>query len=384
LAAPTIPSAIAQFLAHMRNVKKRSEATIGKYEELFADLQEFTDKLGLQYAKQLDTPTLLVFYSAWVARDRKGNVIFDSNGDKVPLCASTIRVRLERLRTFGKFMASHRWHEENPADDDSLSPPDVPDKEGEPYSVEEMLAILAAIRQFISKARTPIVRVAWQRIYAMTLLMRYAGMAISDALLAGPANLIDGCIVYRRLKTRNCKRSFTITVPLPAEVLALLQNSVECPPKSERYWFWSGQGELETAAKDASEMFSRRSNPAEGIPEGVYERAKIEGGHSHRFRHTFAVENLKAGVHPKVVARFMGHASSATTERYYSRWTQPWQQAAEQQLTKAHSVDPLLCSTDRRPVARGRKAHGQAGHRGGLVGSPSCSPVGSPEGAVRP
>jgi len=72
---------------------------------------------------------------------------------------------------------------------------------------------------------------------------------------------------------------------------------------SQRYWFWSGQGSLETARKEWSEKLAR-----------VFEDGKIKG-HAYQFRDTFAVELLKAEVPIERVSVLLGQASVRITEK---------------------------------------------------------------------
>jgi integrase len=59
----------------------------------------------------------------------------------------------------------------------------------------------------------------------------------------------------------------------------------------------------------------------------VFER-RVPPGHAHRFRDTFAVELLKAGVPMERVSVLLGHSSIKVTEKHYS----PWVRARQEQL----------------------------------------------------
>ena len=56
--------------------------------------------------------------------------------------------------------------------------------------------------------------------------------------------------------------------------------------------------------------------------------AEIPHGHAHRFRDTFAVGLLQAGVPMDRVSALLGHSSIKVTERHYS----PWVRARQEQL----------------------------------------------------
>jgi integrase len=67
---------------------------------------------------------------------------------------------------------------------------------------------------------------------------------------------------------------------------------------SRQYWFWSGSEELETAITNWRARLHR-----------LCELAKIPDGHAHRFRDTFAVELLLAGVPIEWVSILLGRQS---------------------------------------------------------------------------
>jgi hypothetical protein len=55
---------------------------------------------------------------------------------------------------------------------------------------------------------------------------------------------------------------------------------------------------------------------------GVFDTAGIPDSHAHRFRDTFAVGLLQAGVPIERVSVLLGHSSMKMTEKYYSPWVQ--------------------------------------------------------------
>jgi site-specific recombinase XerD len=48
----------------------------------------------------------------------------------------------------------------------------------------------------------------------------------------------------------------------------------------------------------------------------VFAAAKVENGHSHRFRHTFATELLKQGVSTLMVATLFGNAEQIVIKHH--------------------------------------------------------------------
>lgn len=50
----------------------------------------------------------------------------------------------------------------------------------------------------------------------------------------------------------------------------------------------------------------------------LFELAKVQDGHAHRFRDTFAVELLLSGVPIERVSVLLGHSSVRVTEKHYA------------------------------------------------------------------
>ena len=69
--------------------------------------------------------------------------------------------------------------------------------------------------------------------------------------------------------------------------------------------------------------------------------AEIPDGHAHRFRDTFALELLLAGISIERVSVLLGHQSVRITERHYSPWAKSRQEQLEADLRKAWKRDPL-------------------------------------------
>jgi hypothetical protein len=116
-------------------------------------------------------------------------------------------------------------------------------------------------------------------------------------------------------------RKFTLLVSMPVgnvtstgPVVAPVGTVVEI---SERYFFWTGEAKIDSATGDWQRTLK-----------GVFELADIPDGHAHRFRDTFAVGLLQAGVPIERVSVLLGHSSIKVTEKYYS----PWVRARQEQL----------------------------------------------------
>ena len=81
------------------------------------------------------------------------------------------------------------------------------------------------------------------------------------------------------------------------------------PHSSLRYFFWTGKSTVRSAKGKWQRRLQR-----------LFELAKVPNGHAHRFRDTFSVELLLAGVPIERVSILLGHQSVRITEKHYAPW----------------------------------------------------------------
>src|SRR6202040_4047022 len=100
-------------------------------------------------------------------------------------------------------------------------------------------------------------------------------------------------------------------------------------------FFWSGMGKRETVICDWQMRLKK-----------VFDSAEVSKGDgnaiSHRFRDTFAVELLLAGVPIERVSILLGHQSIRVTERHYNPWVRSRQEQLEADVASAWKHDPVL------------------------------------------
>jgi integrase len=114
---------------------------------------------------------------------------------------------------------------------------------------------------------------------------------------------------------------------------------------TEQRDFWSGAGKLATAVR----VWETRLRK-------VFDLARIPDGHAHRFRDTFAVELLLAGVPMERVSVLLGHSSIRVTERHYSPWVRSRQEQLEADIASAWNRDPMvLLETKGTPEVHGMR-----------------------------
>jgi integrase/recombinase XerD len=79
----------------------------------------------------------------------------------------------------------------------------------------------------------------------------------------------------------------------------------------------------------------------------VFEDAKIDNDHAHRFRDMFATGLLFAGVPLERVFILLGHQGLKITEKHYSPRIREWQRQAEAGVRRTWAQDPVMLLADR-------------------------------------
>jgi len=160
------------------------------------------------------------------------------------------------------------------------------------------------------------------RLRAMTLLMRWSGLRIRDAITLERHRIQGDSLLLYQAKTGT-----PAYVPLPPYLVQALENLPPSPKPNPRYFFWSGNGKPKSAVADLQRSYRRLFELADiRRPDGERKRC-----HPHMFRDTFAVEMLLAGVPIDQVSLLLGHASVKVTEKSYA----PFVKARQLQLQES-------------------------------------------------
>lgn len=277
--APTIRGAVAKFLEDCE-ARKLGWESMRKYRDLLDDrFLPWAEQKGLTNLRQISVDSLRQFRQSW------------NDG---PLYATK---NLERMRAFFRFCCQAGWIKQNPAL--AVKPPKVTQAPTLPFSRDEMKRILAACSEYRGNK---------DRIKAFALTMRYTGLRIGDAIRLSKSQVSDGRVFVRTAKTGQ-----PVTVPVPPEVittLAKIENG------SDRY-FWTGKN-IRSAVANWSRYLGR-----------LFELAKVDDGHSHRFRDTCAVELLLAGASVEDVATILGNTPQVVSKHYA-----PWVKERQDRLEK--------------------------------------------------
>ena len=284
----TILEAKNDFLKDAESGRRLGESTLRKYRLMLRHLEDFAAKKGLLYMKQLDGEALREFRDSWKLSPR------------------TALKKLERVKAFFRFASENDWIGTNPA---RLvrGPANIRDTQKLPFEPAEIERIMEACRQVQLQGCTN------DDLVAFVLVLRYSGLRIGDASM----------LTLERFKENDLflytqKSGTHVYVPLPPFVMSLVRA---IKPRHGQYLF---TGPHSLRMETASDLWRRKLGQ-------VFTKAKIQGGHPHRFRHTFAVELLKKGVPVEEVSILLGHSSVRITEKHYASWV-----PARQEILKSH------------------------------------------------
>jgi integrase/recombinase XerD len=302
----TIEHACDEFLRDAR-ARELREPTLYKYRLLFRRLKEFAAAEGFRYVIELNLDNVRAFRAGWP----------DHN-----LAAMK---KLERLRAFFRFCTDSNWIADNPAK--KLKNPKITDSPTLPFSREQMTRILAACHDYPDRANAP-------RVLALILLLRYSGLRIRDAVTLARERVRDGKLFLYTAKTGTA-----VWCPLPAIVTDALDAIA-----SKSYFFWTGESNPKSCVGNWQRSLRR-----------LFRMAGVPDGHAHRFRDTFAVELLLAGVPLERVSILLGHQSVKVTEKHYTPWVRARQEQLEADVRRTWDADLVaLTATKGTPEVHGK------------------------------
>jgi integrase/recombinase XerD len=285
----TIGSACAAFVedAEARNLKKE---TIDKFRLLFKRLKEFANKEGIRFLSEFDLQMLRKFRATWTYQNYAA------------------RNQTGRLRALFRFAHDSGWIKTNPAR--NLKSEKVAEVPTLPFSRTEFQEIVKACDSYPGKNKV--------LLRAFVLLLRYSGLRIRDAVRLDREKVQDGKLFLYTSKT-----GIPVNIPLPSDCL----DALAAIPENGPYYFWSGQGSPKG-----------RVGNFQGMLATLFKLAGVQGGHAHRFRDTFAVELLLAGVSIENVSILLGHANTRITEKHYAPWIAARQERLEEAVKKTWTL----------------------------------------------
>jgi integrase/recombinase XerD len=263
---------------------------------------------SLVYLDELATANLTVFRSTW------------SDG---PLSR---KKKHERLIGFFEFCIGCDWIQKNPAK--AMKSGKVNTVPTDYFPREEFDRIIDSTYIYQEKGYVEYRNHA-TRLRILTLLMRWSGLRISDAVTLDRSRLVDNKLLLYQAKTGT-----PVFVPLPEDVAESLRTIPPGPKPNPRYFFWTGNGDPSSATKDWQRSFRRLFE--------IANITKLDGTRKRcfpqMFRDTFAIELLLAGVPIDQVSILLGHSSVKITEKHYSPWVKARQTQLEESVKKSWEI----------------------------------------------
>jgi integrase len=272
----------------------------------------FASDRGIRYLEEFDLKLLREFRATWKNRNLSA------------------KKKLEQMRGFFRFWVRCGVLTGNPTLE--LDAPIVKQLPTLPFERSEIARILYACDHLYiyTDNYKRVGQPNAKRIKALVLLLRYSGLRIGDAVTLQVSRIADGKVFLRTAKTGT-----HITCPLPPIALDALEV---CPRSNPLYFFWTGKCSRGTVARDWHSKLAK-----------VFTAAKIPNAHPHRFRDTFAVEQLLSGTPIDQVSALLGHSSIKVTERHYAPWVKARQEQLEANVIRSWEGDPLIVVQQRPP-----------------------------------
>jgi integrase/recombinase XerD len=302
----TIEEALQDFLKD-EEARKLAKTTTCQSKTLFQQqLLPWAKAQSLSFIDQLTTARLRDFRASW------GNS---------PL---TTQRKHHRLNAFFDFCIENEWLTRNPAKRmKAVHATSVPTDYFTPDEFQRIVDGTYAYgdwkggRDFEHRSL---------RLRALILLMRWSGLSILDAVTLERQRLEGNRLLLYRHKTK-----VPVFVPIPPEIAAQLND---LPNSNPRYFFWSGNGDPQTAKKGWQRSL-RALFKAVNLRTADDRPRRC---HPHMFRDTFAVELLLAGVPIDQVSLLLAHSSLRITEKHYAPFVKARQQQLEASVRMAWQV----------------------------------------------
>lgn len=315
----TLEATFDQYLADAES-RQLGPAAIYKRKLMQRQMTAFAHDRGVRYLGEFDLKLLRDFRATWKNRNLSA------------------RKKLEQLRGFLRFWVRAGELVGNAALE--LDVPIVKQPPTLPFERDEMARILYACDHLYTDNYRRVGQPNAKRIKALVLLLRYSGLRIGDAVTLPVSRIVNAKVFLRTAKTGT-----HITCPLPPIALDALEA---CPRTNPLYFFWTGQCSRGTVARDWHGKLAK-----------LFDVAGIQKGHPHRFRDTFAVEQLLSGTPIDQVSALLGHSSVKITERHYAPWVKARQDQMEGSVIRSWELDPLLVQQPQNRTKGTAEVHGK-------------------------
>jgi integrase len=203
---------------------------------------------------------------------------------------------------------------------------------------------------------------------AFLTLLLHSGCDLVDAVNFEPERIkdmvVDG-VTFPVFRYNRVKNGVLAVIPLPDDVAAILRK-VPAVPKSAEGMPFRMEG---THQRSGPSIWSHRIRLL--LKEaGVHEvslpgkdkkgRARTKKANVKQFRHTFAVQQLRAGVRPEQVAKMLGHVDTTMIRKHYAPWVEELDTAHVRMIVETRTGDSAkpsrgLAVVSSRPVSDRRR-----------------------------
>lgn len=295
----SMPDAVDRFLTDAK-ARRLAGPTLENYFYFTKQIKDFAKRHGIRDVSQMDLAATEALRNEWNEKS-----------------AGTARSRLAQLRMFIGFCVKRKWVDHNHAWDLKLPKEDrTPTL---PYTLEEMQKILATLDKRIANTTNKWWRTRMIRLRTLCLVMRYSGLRIGDAIKLSADHVMGTDLFLYSQKTGT-----PVFGSIPEFVAQALD---QCPRARPNYYFWDGTDRIVTPIGSYRAALQRYVSP-DCTP--------------HRFRDTFAVESLNAGIPIERVSMLLGHTTILTTQKHYLPWVKSRQEAVKEDLQRIYRNDPLV------------------------------------------
>ena len=317
-----LSTAIAGFLALKA---KRDAETQRKYANILKRLQGFCEtELHTAFVDDVSFNDLVNFRNTW----KEAN--------------STQINQQTNVKAFFKYCVRADYILKNPAEQLDAIPENK--AKTDPFEAEEMQRIFAALPNLTDEYGRRGEAIAKQT-KAFVYVMRYTGMSIGDTTTLERSH-VSGC----RIRTWRKKTGEDVYGRVPPFVIEALN---EAQPDSQKYFFWSGEGDSHTRTNKWGERLQRlfvladvkvvkveKKRRSGGKLKTAPELLKVSEAKPHMFRHTLARDLLLGGMPMEELAELLGN-SVRIIEKYYSKWDTRRQARLEEHLESFWKEDQL-------------------------------------------
>jgi integrase/recombinase XerD len=281
----SLSDAINVFIVDKR-VQGVSDDVVAKYTRELGRLRSYCDMRRVHTVQGITREIITGFCEGW----------------SLAYPSTTTRSKMrERYRSFLRYCYQAQWIQRIP----EWPKIKIEEPPTMPLTDDEYVRLLDSVYVTIKDSE-------WcARVHALFQLMRWTGLAITDALTLERSELIhDKTKNLYRVETTRTKTKTHVSVAIPP---AIAEELLAVPNDNPIFFFWSGKGSPKSITGNWGKRFIAK----------VFEKAEIpREGYllSHRLRDTFAVHLLVNGVPMEEVSRALGHTSIRTTEKHYAKW----------------------------------------------------------------